>query len=133
MQTERLLCEIRLICPFSWILVSAVCRDGTKGHVGVAGVVDLPAGTRQAEVAAWLAEACEFVAEWVELRSIIRKRLIGTCLRSPLQVPPAPFLCVVKYGLKARPDVANVLVLTEDANTSRQSHMYSLVSFAAMW
>ena len=30
-------------------------------------------------------------------------------------------------------DVANVVVLTEDADTPRESHIYSLLSLAAIW
>lgn len=48
------------------------------------GIAALPTGVTPATLAAWLAEAREFLSEWRELRSVHQLRLAGRVLRAPL-------------------------------------------------
>jgi hypothetical protein len=66
--------------------VAAAAGSGCSPPVipGV-GVVALDPGLGVGRLAAMLAEAHEFAAEWAELRSLFRSRLYNTVLRLPLQ------------------------------------------------
>lgn len=55
-------------------------------HVGPAGPLALDAAVTPDMLQAMLAEARDFVADWLELRPVFQHRLHGQCLRPPLQV-----------------------------------------------
>lgn len=58
-------------------------------HVGPVGVLALPPNVTRPMLEAMLADAREFVADWLEMRPVFQHRLFGQCLRAPLQVRPA--------------------------------------------
>ncbi len=62
------------------------CRSATSVHVGPAGVLALPAHVTRPVLEVMLSDAREFVAEWLEMRPVFQHRLLGQCLRPPLQV-----------------------------------------------
>ncbi|KAK9812930.1 hypothetical protein WJX72_005929 [[Myrmecia] bisecta] len=60
-------------------------RPQVAVHVGPAGVLALQPHISRADVEAWVADAREFAAEWVEMRSVFQSKLFGQVLRHPLQ------------------------------------------------
>lgn len=54
--------------------------------MGPAGVLAIPSEIPRQEVESMITEAQTFAGEWLELRAVIRNRLIGHCLQAPLQV-----------------------------------------------
>lgn len=61
-------------------------RDEEKVHFEQVGLLALPGWVTAPVLEQWLQEACEFAAEWAELRPLHQNRLCGRCLRAPLQV-----------------------------------------------
>lgn len=55
-------------------------------HVGPAGVLALADHVTRPMLEGMLADARDFVAEWLEMRPVYQHRLFGQCLRAPLQV-----------------------------------------------
>ena len=67
-------------------LSSWQCRTTDSVHVGPAGVLALADHVTRLLLEGMLADAREFVAEWLEMRPVYQHRLFGQCLRAPLQV-----------------------------------------------
>ena len=61
-------------------------RTASSVHVGPAGVLALPPHVTRPVLETMLADACEFVADWLEMRPVFQHRLFGQCFRAPLQV-----------------------------------------------
>lgn len=62
------------------------CRTADSVHVGPAGVLALADHVTRPLLEGMLADAREFVAEWLEMRPVYQHRLFGQFLRAPLQV-----------------------------------------------
>ena len=77
-------CATQQNCSSKLLLLS--CRTADVVHVSPAGVLAMASHITRPVLQIMLADAREFVADWLEMRPVFQHRLFGHCLRPPLQV-----------------------------------------------